>query len=400
MTSCAPRPATALEGDNPGRDVGRQGVLAGQASGRHARPLELGDQHPGEDTFRGLGKFAGVVAGESLERRVDRRAARSRLDRLVRPLHRAKPQDVAGVDAVGVAHPALDAGDGQLPRPHLDGRRRARARRRAQQIERGLDWRVEGARPVGQLRPARQGRPAPLGCAIATAIAHDWTAGAPPRRSLCSRTTSGAQAAWAKSCADKPIRRSGDGRPAVLRIGRDRKGSIGAAAGRACLLEPGQHQHVGPARKARLDGAEDAQTRVRAGARAHRLPGDQGLQEVGELFGRNGGQALALLDQGGDHAGHRLAAEAGPEATEVGAVLARGEAPPWRWPGAGAEGGRGGLGRSRQVDSRVQRVQQVVRLGQGGEKARRNLVAVFARPPRGDQSPRDRGQFGLGPRMP
>ena len=55
---------------------------------------------------------------------------------------------------------------------------------------------------------------------------------------------SGAQAAWTKSWAVWPTRRSGGGRPRVLRIGRDRKGSIGRALRPDALLQPGQ-DHAG-----------------------------------------------------------------------------------------------------------------------------------------------------------
>ena len=80
--------------------------------------------------------------------------------------------------------------------------------------------------------------PAPRARVSSRQSQREATAGAPPRRSERNSTTSGAQAAWAKSCADRPMRRSGGGRPAVLRMGRDRKGSTGAAAGQTPSSRP------------------------------------------------------------------------------------------------------------------------------------------------------------------
>ncbi len=88
--------------------------------------------------------------------------------------------------------------------------------------------------------PGRDGSctPAPRARVASRQSQRDCTVGAPSRRPVCSSTTSGAQAAWAKSCALRPTRRSGGGRPSAARIGRDRNGSCGAPCGHTPSSSP------------------------------------------------------------------------------------------------------------------------------------------------------------------
>ena len=58
-----------------------------------------------------------MLGAKLLEGRVDRRAARPGVDRLVGPVQREELEDVARPDRIGVAGQGLDAGDGQLARP-------------------------------------------------------------------------------------------------------------------------------------------------------------------------------------------------------------------------------------------------------------------------------------------
>ena len=123
----------------------------------------------------------------------------------------------------------------------------ASSRGRAATGGQGAGRGVGSGGPRGASRPRAQSstrgrpgiaRPAPLARVSSRHSQRDLTDGAPSRRSVCSRMTSGAQAAWAKSWAESPIRRSGDGRPRVSRMGRDRKGSVGAAAGQTPSSSP------------------------------------------------------------------------------------------------------------------------------------------------------------------
>ena len=74
-------------------------------------------------TRRGVGGEAGLGGGdEGVERGVDDVAADQRVGLAAGRVEAAEAEDVAGVDAVGVADQAFDLGDGELGRAGL-GRR-------------------------------------------------------------------------------------------------------------------------------------------------------------------------------------------------------------------------------------------------------------------------------------
>ena len=137
------------------------------------------------------------------------------------------------VETVRIAPPLFDAGDRQA----ASGRaatRRARGSGRGQglyALRRGRALRPtadRSARRAGCIRAvldgcrrvrSRTARPA------APASATE-TVGAPPSRSARVSSTRSAASDVAKSCADRPIRRSGCGRPSAARIGRFSQGPV------------------------------------------------------------------------------------------------------------------------------------------------------------------------------
>ena len=95
-------------------------------------------------------------------------------------------------------------------------------------------------------------RPAPRASVSSRHSQRDITAGWPSRRSPVTSTTSSAQAAWAKSCAATPTRRSGLGRPSRARMGRDRKGSTAAPAGQTPSSSPASTSRSAPISRASI----------------------------------------------------------------------------------------------------------------------------------------------------
>ena len=83
------------------------------------------------------GQVVGVGLREFAERFVDRRAAIGGRQRHVDGIERIEPQDVAGIDRVGIAQPVLDRGDRKPCRPRLARRPVARAARSARSLPAG-----------------------------------------------------------------------------------------------------------------------------------------------------------------------------------------------------------------------------------------------------------------------
>jgi hypothetical protein len=91
-------------------------------------------------------------------------------------------------------------------------------------------------------------------------------------------------------------------------MGRDRKGSCGAPS----ILQPRDHQPIG-AHQPRLDGAQDAQSRMGGAAGPERLAGHQPIEQVAEPPRGDRRQVGALIDQAAQQPRHRLAARPGPQ---------------------------------------------------------------------------------------
>ncbi len=208
------------------------------------------------------------------------------LDRLVGAVQRIELEDVAGPDGVGVAGQGLDPGDGHLARAVGDRRGGARAPDRV--VGAGL---VQAAGPArGHPGRSVRDRPAPRARVFSRHSQRLRRRGAPPRRSLWTRITSGAQAAWAKSWAVRPMRRSGGGRASLARIGPRQEQVDRRAARPDALLQPGQDQSVGP-HHPRLDGPEDAQARMGGPAGAQGLLVDQRSNRSAKPWAEAGGRA-------------------------------------------------------------------------------------------------------------
>ena len=209
--------------------------------------------------------------------------------------------------------------------------------------------------------------------------------------------TSGAQAAWAKSWADSPMRRSGGGRPAVFRMGRDRKGSTGAGAGHTPSSSP-----ASTSRSARISLASIAPRILNRGwlpAPVRTVwPASRRLNQIGELIGGDLGQAVAFVDQGGEQLDRRLAAGSGPERPEIAGFGPLGQ----DLKGFGQSArrlarrcGLAGIGRQRQGQRRLQDAEEPPGVFQFGHAIGRNRLAVVDRgrgPTRAAISARSRGR--------
>ena len=89
-----------------------------------------------------VGQHVGPAERQPLDRLVDGLAARQGLRGLTRPVELTQVQHIAGVDSIGIAHPALDAGDRQLTRAAVD---RGLGRRAFRQPSLTGHRRIEGA---------------------------------------------------------------------------------------------------------------------------------------------------------------------------------------------------------------------------------------------------------------
>ncbi len=143
-----------------------------------------------------------------------RGAHRSRRDRAARFRSRS-PRAAAG--AARPAAPERDVARG--PRPRAVSSARAQASR---------SLRAASACPS----------PSPFASCWMRSTQRDATVGAPESFSARVSSTDRAAASVAKSCAARPVRRSGGSRPSFARIGRDSHGSVAASRGQVPSLRP------------------------------------------------------------------------------------------------------------------------------------------------------------------
>ena len=141
-----------------------------------------------------------------------------------------------GIDGIGIAHPGFDVGDREFAWPRLDRRRRCRALhalRLARIAERPGERRR--SRALAQAR-FRASRPSVSCCSRCSQ--RDATVGTPSDFSARVSTTRLPAASIAKSCAARPMPRSGCSRPIALRIGRENQGSAPALRGQVPSFRP------------------------------------------------------------------------------------------------------------------------------------------------------------------
>ena len=193
----------------------------------------------------------GELLGEIADRLVDHAAAVGGAGRRVDRFERMQIEHVLGVDGVGIAQPVLDLGDRQARRaaPRAAASARAarpvaacRRARRAPRAQREIMV-AALARLVPALRAGERRDPLQEARGDRRRAADSW----PARVS----TTSLAPSACAKSCAARPMRRSGRSRPSSSRIGRltarDRCASRG---GQLAFVEAAEHHAVDVCRRA------------------------------------------------------------------------------------------------------------------------------------------------------
>ena len=190
-------------------------------------------------------------------------------------------EDVPRIEAVGIAPPLLDAGDREPRRPRRERRRAARDAARACS-------RSAGRSP----RPRRRSCAGRAGCSPAAGaelgiVAEQAHRAAPASatarwaRRLRARRGSAARvrraSAATKSCADRPMRRSGCGRPSAPRIGRLSHGPVSTAGGQLPSLRPPSTRRSARCRRA-SSGPQIDEARMAAEAR----PDGLGRQHRGE----------------------------------------------------------------------------------------------------------------------
>ena len=122
------------------------------------------------------GQSARIAADEFVERLVDRDAELGPAGIGIELVERLEPEDVAGVDRIGVAQPGLDLGDRQLARAR--GERRARRGRRQRPVVRG--WSISSAgRRRSRARPSAPSSPTARSTASSRNSQRDGTVGTP-----------------------------------------------------------------------------------------------------------------------------------------------------------------------------------------------------------------------------
>ena len=197
--------------------------------------------------------------------RVDDRAAVARARRRIDRIERREPQNVLGVDRVWIAQPMFDLGH----------RSAVSAARRPAGIGagvHGLDTRrtYRACAPSSKYRSPRSSvcsmrfRPRPRRGAAGNAMQpsanrRSWRRASEPLRER--------RAACAKSCAERPMRRSGRSRPSSRRIGRLSQGSLARLRRPSAFDQAAQHDAIDLS-----EGALRADRRCARAPPAHRPP--------------------------------------------------------------------------------------------------------------------------------
>ena len=185
---------------------------------------------------------------------------------------------MAGVDRIGVADQRLDFGHRKPARPHRGRRRRGRAGCRLEPArpaprsaarERASRHRA----PASPSAPGRRSRQASSRFSSRLSQREGTVSASASRRARVRITCGAATACW-KSCAESPMRRSGEVSPACARIRRFIQGSARGMAGPDALVQPGEHHQIG-ALDPRLDGAPEPDPGMRLGLGPHLAAGQQ-----------------------------------------------------------------------------------------------------------------------------
>ena len=205
-------------------------------------------------------------------------AAERRIDRPVQIVLRAQLQNTLGVDRIGVGDPVIDLGGGKAAGPRIDRRRRTGARQRRHR--RGRKQRRQLVTP--SLTPIDCG-------GDAQRLGHGIEPLAPAARR-------GDGIAVAQGAGDDHLGRAGrhphimraQSGPPVMRLQPGRVAHLGIGPGvdlrpwwPVALVEPAKDQAVG-ALHARLDRAEDGQTRMGLPGPADRFSGKKLRQDSRE----------------------------------------------------------------------------------------------------------------------
>ena len=240
---------------------------------------------------RPAGAFA-YCLGEVADRAVDHGAAVARAGRRVDRIERPQLEDVLRVDRVGIAQPVLDLGDASADAAARARRASARARRhglarspacRARAPSRDIARRASALRPsalAGDRRePLQEARGHGRRAAELGGAGEDRPRGAP--------------SACAKSCADRPMRRSGRSRPSSCRIGRLSHGSLRVSGGQVPSTSPPSTTRSAVAGALRA-GPRCARARRPSGRRTRRV-GDDGVEQVGIVARRDNATASCAL---------------------------------------------------------------------------------------------------------
>ena len=232
-----------------------------------------------------------MVDHKHLKGSVDRRAPRSGINGLIGPLQGEEPQNIPGPYRI------------RISRQGLDSRHRHPARSVAHWRNGGRAFGgvvaacgIQIARPFQDLRPVGQGHPGPPRQSLQ-----------PPQparlHSRCSIPTFRMQQndLWRTGRLSKVVRRKayppfGWRQPQGFTHGSRQEGINWCTLRPGSFFKPGHDQPVRP-RQPRLNGTQNAQTRMGRPAGPHTLARNEPLQQIGKAPGAGCRQSLGLIDQ-------------------------------------------------------------------------------------------------------
>ena len=322
-----------------------------------------------------LGQDPGPGQGHPLDGLVHGIAAGEGFRRLAGPVELSQVQDIAGIDGVGIAHPAFDACDRQFERAARNRRLRPGAR---SMVGRGPRRGIQGAGEIEVAQRPLNGHRGRLGMGPAGQHFQPPEPARLDRRLTAAAVGMDEDDLFGTGGLDEVLgglaqtalgRRQAEG----LAHGAGQEGVGRGGIGPDALLQPGEDHPVGP-HQPRLNGPEDAQPGLVGPAGANGLFGQELMDQGGELGRRNGPQGGPALDQGRDQAGGGLAVGPGPAVRPGESLDQTGQVA-----GGGIEGRvwrEGGRGPGRQG---LKTVDEGVGCGQARQRAFGRELAVVAR---------------------
>ena len=262
-------------------------------------------------------QLIGMGAHEALDGGVDHAAALGGAGIGVDGIERDEPQNVAGIDGVGIAHQGLDLGHREAARPGIDRRARRRRRHRLDgfgPVERRLP--AEPALALGAVDRSEQRRALVAACRLQRVLQLEQPARGHTRRAL-HPVGAGQQHLGRREALDEIVGGKAD---APLRRGQAERGAHGPAqprvgariGGPGSLVEAAEAQEIGVLQPC-LQGTPDVQPGMQPVGGAHHLGGHQRLEQRRIVAPAHRREARRRGLEPGDEGGRRLARLARPQ---------------------------------------------------------------------------------------